>query len=285
MKSHQMSEENSNDFEAATHESDVSLKTQKIKKSHQKTSLDILYEQEPTNKRIKIKLCVFLVCLTFLFIGRYSVPSNDIPHIKDIPMNWFDSFNAFIEENHAWRNAFQIICSLFMDIMFIGTGAYWILRGNSSRLVVATLAFYIVRAIVQGLFWLPFPHKGYYWWDDPGFPSFVVPYGKGSDFFFSGHIGFVTICATEWKRAGRKVLFWILTIGGIYTAIILLAYHVHYSIDLFTGAFFAHWMYTQVDDNKEAIDSFVISLYYNGKSLLQKGVLAIRRTGDGQPLF
>jgi len=283
---HQMPEENNSlDMETQVHESDVSLKTQRPKKVHHKTSSDIRYEQEPTSKRVKIRLVVFVVCLSFLFIGRYSVPSNHIEHIKDKPMEWFDKFNAFIKENTYWRNALQILCSLFMDVMFFASGAFWILRGNTGRLVVATLSFYIVRAIVQALFWMPFPHDGYYWWDDPGFPSFVVPYGVGSDFFFSGHIGFVTICALEFKKNGLMPAFWILTVGGIYTAIILLAYHVHYSIDLFTGVFFGHYMFMIIDHYKEPIDSVLVSIYYNGKSLLQKGALAVRRTGDGQPLF
>jgi len=242
---------------------------------------DLMFAQEPAKKKVTIKFCVFVTCLTFLFIGRYSVPSNDPPCIVDKVQLWFEDLNVFLmtKGNEAWRDSLQIICSLFMDLMFFITGAYWILRGSSSRLVVATLSFYIVRAIVQALWFSPFPAEGY-WWYDPGFPSFVVPYGKGSDFFFSGHIGFIVICASEWKKYGEKVAVWILSIGGVYTAFILIAYKVHYSIDIFTGVFFAHWTYHMVDYYKDPIDSFFIRVFYRGKEMLQKGAVVMNLKKD-----
>jgi len=89
----------------------------------------------------------------------------------------------------------------------------------------------------------------------------VVPYGRGSDFFYSGHIGFVTICATEWFENKKKLVGWLIVLGGVYTAFILLAYQVHYSIDLFAGLFFASWCWHFFDRNKEVIDSFFIKVY------------------------
>jgi len=236
---------------------------------------DLLYQQQPHKKRVKIKLCVFLIALTLLVIGRFNVPDNEPPCIVDFVQNWFSAVNEFILNNAAWRNALQIICSAFMDLMFLATGAFWITRGNSSRLVVTTIIFYIIRAIVQSMWWSPFP-EGFTWYD-PGLPSLVVPYGKGSDFFFSGHIGFVVICASEWKRNGNPLMVTILSIGGIYTAFILLVYHVHYSIDLFTGAFFAHWVFMMVDSYKEKIDSFLIEVYYTGRGFFKKG---LRKVSD-----
>lgn len=242
---------------------------------------DFMFAQEPAKKKVTIKFCVFVTCLTFLFIGRYSVPSNEPECIVDKVQLWFEDLNVFLmtKGNEAWRDSLQIICSLFMDLMFFITGAYWILRGSSSRLVIATLSFYIVRAIVQALWYSPFPASGY-WWFDPGFPSFVVPYGKGSDFFFSGHIGFIVICASEWKKYGEKVAVWILSIGGVYTAFILIAYKVHYSIDIFTGVFFAHWTFHMVDYYKDPIDSFFIRVFYRGREMLQKGAVVMNLKKD-----
>ncbi len=271
MKHEEIPEDGAHDLEIHTHETTRIFPSNNPSKDQFSYPNVISYDREPINKRRKVKFCVFAICLGLLVIGRFSVPSNIIEHVRDIPMEWLDSFNKFVEENYTWRITFQIICSLFMDIMFIGTGIFWIIRGNSSRLVVSTLAFYIVRAIIQALFWLPFP-QGFYWWDDPGFPSAVVPYGRGSDFFFSGHIGFVTLCASEWKKNGYNKVAWGIVVGGVYTAFILLAYHVHYTIDLFTGIFFAHWMFRTVDDHKEKIDNCLISLYYSGRFLFQKGV-------------
>jgi hypothetical protein len=224
---------------------------------------------------------VFGISLVLLVLGRFNVPDNDVPNIVDKVQDSLSGVNEFILNNPALRNSLQILCSAFMDIMFLGTGAFWIMRGNSCRLVVSTLIFYIVRAIVQSLWYSPFPSSGY-WWYDPGFPSLVVPYGKGSDFFFSGHIGFVTICAAEWKKNKSPLMVTILTIGGIYTGFILLAYKVHYSIDLFTGVTFAHYVYMMVDSNKEKIDSFLIGIYYAIKDFANKrfGVVGSKRDSD-----
>lgn len=249
---------------------------------------DSRFAQEPAKKKVTIKFCVFVTCLTFLVIGRYSVPSNEPECIVDKVQLWFEGLNQWFMTpgNEVYRDSLQIICSLFMDLMFLITGAYWILRGSSSRLVMTTLCFYIVRAIVQALWYSPFPASGYHWYD-PGFPSLVVPYGRGSDFFFSGHIGFVVICACEWKKYGHKVAVWILTVGGFYTGFILLAYKVHYSIDLFVGVFFAHWTYHMVDYYKDPIDSFFIKVYYRLREALQKGAVALnlKKDPEGELLY
>lgn len=49
----------------------------------------------------------------------------------------------------------------------------------------------------MGIFHMRFP-VGYYW-SDPNFFSISVPYGRTSDFFFSGHCGFLSICFFEWR--------------------------------------------------------------------------------------
>jgi hypothetical protein len=102
------------------------------------------------------------------------------------------------------------------------------------------------------MFWMPFPK--YWWWMDPGFPSLVVPYGRGSDFFFSGHAGFLVVCANEWNTLGNKRLRNFVLCVLAYTVFILLTYRVHYSIDIFGGIFFADWCYTKVSMNKDLID-------------------------------
>jgi hypothetical protein len=265
----------------------ISPKLFKIKPSEKEFSTketDRLYEQEPKEKKIKIRAWVFGIAIVLLFLGRFNVPFNNPACIVDKVQDWFLGANEYIMSNPALRNGMQILCSGFMDIMFLGTGAFWIMRGNSSRLVVTTLIFYIVRAIVQSLWFSPFPSSGY-WWDDPGFPSLVVPYGIGSDFFFSGHIGFVTICALEWKKNKNPLIASVIAIGGVYTAFILLTYKVHYSIDLFVGVTFAHYVYLMVDAYKEKIDSFLIEIYYYIGGFANKGAVKLNGSKDMESEF
>ena len=266
----QVSQENHQDSESHPQDNH-SLKNYKLK--HVETQPDQsgsgvqdLYESEPQSKKLRIRLAVFSLCVLLLIIGRYNIPSEVTYVCIDRLQDVFLGVNEFInkEENAFWRNAMQIICSLFMDVMFLATGINWIIRGGGSRLVFTTVSFYLLRAVVQAIWVSPMPEKGY-WWYDPGFPSLVVPYGLGTDFFFSGHIGFVTICASEWRKNGNKLMANLLAIGGVYTGFILLAYRVHYSIDLFTGVTFAHWLFMLVDQNKEKIDNIFIDIYYFGK--------------------
>jgi hypothetical protein len=153
-----------------------------------------------------------------------------------------------------------------MDIMFMTTGAYWIFYGNTSRMVMSTLIFYFTRAAVQQIWYSPYPKN--YFWDYPGFPSFVVPYGRSSDFFFSGHIGFVVINASEWIKNKKPWAATIVGIGGVYTAFILLVYQAHYSIDIFTGIICASWVFIIVDMHKEKFDGFFVMIYLLFKDLI-----------------
>jgi len=201
-----------------------------------------------------MRFCVFLFCLIFIVLGRATVPDNPVPGIVDKLMDSAAWINRYVLARQNLRDGMLIACSFFMDVMFFSLGAYWIFYGNSSRLIVSTLIFYFVRAAVQQMFLCPYPDN--YSWDDPGFPSIVVPYGRSSDFFFSGHIGFVTICMSEWLKYKKYLMAFLLSLGGIYTAFILLVYRAHYSIDIFTGIIFGSWTHMMIDKVKDDIDEF-----------------------------
>jgi len=276
-----------NDLESQHEDLSPNLKARAKNHSQpDQSSAEELYESESPKKKLRIRLTIFSVCLLILFVGRFYIPDEKTYVCIDRLQAFFYGANDWINANPFWRNTLQIICSLFMDIMFIGTGINWIIRGGSSRLIVTTISFYILRAMVQAIWVSPFPDKGY-WWNNPGLPSLVVPYGEGTDFFFSGHIGFVTICAMEWKVNGHKLIPRILAVGGVYTGFILLIYKVHYSIDLFTGVTFAHWLFMMIDQRKEKIDAFFVWVYYvSGKSLVKKLYSPSKDTQDsGQHLY
>jgi len=243
------------------------------------SSAEMLYESESPKKKLRIRLTIFSLCILFLFFGRFQIPDEVTYVCIDRVQALFFGANDWIMENPFWRSTLQIICSLFMDTMFLMTGTNWIIRGGSSRLIFTTISFYLLRALVQAVWVSPFPEKGY-WWESPGLPSLVVPYGEGTDFFFSGHIGFVTICAMEWKANGHKLIPKIFAVGGVYTGFILLIYKVHYSIDLFVGVTFAHWLFMLVDQNKERIDSFFIWAYYSGGRVFGKKLYSPKKNSQ-----
>lgn len=101
--------------------------------------------------------------------------------------------------------------------------------------------FYGFRAVIQANFKFRFPKV--YFWPEPPIPSLLVPYGETSDFYFSGHCGFMTIILCEIyrlffkvegvdekeKKLGKK-LFYLYCFGLLYVASVLLIFHGHYSI-------------------------------------------------------
>lgn len=85
-----------------------------------------------------------------------------------------------------------------MDFAFVMLAIYWAAFGKNSIPIMASGNFYITRAILQLLFRIPKPDG--LLWPYPGFPSIVVPYGSSSDFFYSGHVGFLTILSLQWHK-------------------------------------------------------------------------------------
>ena len=82
-----------------------------------------------------------------------------------------------------------------------------------------------------------------YIWDYPGFPSLTVTYKHTSDFFFSGHVGVMTFCVLENYSVKNYVLMGVSIFGVFFEGFVLLVTRAHYSIDLISGAIFAHYIW------------------------------------------
>jgi len=231
------------------------------------------------------RLAILFIAIAFLMVGRLSVPDNEVFCIEDKIITAFEAANTFINNpaNEFFRDSFQFLCSLMIDIVFIVTFGYWVLYGKSGRLPLSLAIFYVTRALVQKVWFSPFP-QGFYW-ESPGIPSLVVPYGRGSDFFFSGHSGFLVICASEWHKLKFPKVRNYCILTAIYTVLILLTYRIHYSIDIFTGVIFAEWCFTKVDCHKDTVDNYWI--YYTSKLktyLLGKQAQPIKSNVEASPL-
>lgn len=84
---------------------------------------------------------------------------------------------------YRFATLMQVISAAILDFAFFYVSLYWVLYERNFRLFATLIIFYGVRAIHLNIFKLEFANK--YYWDDPGFPAFVVKYGKYSDFFYS----------------------------------------------------------------------------------------------------
>jgi hypothetical protein len=218
-----------------------------------------------------IKVLIFIIVVGVLVGGRSTVPDNEVACVRDKAFEVLEGVTRYIvatPEHVPLRNALQIIASGLIDIIFLLTFGYWIFKGRSSRLIIAFAIFYGTRAVVQHLVWSPFPDMFY--WNSPGFPSLVVPYGRGSDFFFSGHSGFLVICMNEWGKLGFRKMKWFSAVVLAYTIFILLVYRIHYTADIFTGVFFADWCYIIVSRYQDKFDKIFISIAAAFRRCFQK---------------
>jgi len=206
-----------------------------------------------------VRLILFLFCSLILVIGRITLPDHNVSSTVDTLMDALAGVTEYLIGHPQLRAALLICSSLFMDAVYITTGYYWISYGKTSRLLMSILIFYVIRGLVQFMWYSPYPLN--YHWDYPGFPSIVVPYGRNSDFYFSGHIGFVVINACEWLKNDKPWAAFTVALGGVYIAFILLVYQVHYSIDIFTGIICAGLVFMLVDKYKEKFDGFFIGIY------------------------
>jgi len=276
------------DSNEANHVS-ISIKTDSAKtNTPTKTYVRESSEQHAFSEKAKrsARIVIFLAGIALLIIGRFSVPTDIVPCVEDKIHEILQFANDFINKagHEIYRSAFQALCSASVDITFIITFGYWVLKGKSGRLPVTLAIFYITRALVQKVAFMPFP-QGYYW-DDPGFPSLVVPYGRGSDFFFSGHSGFMVICASEWHalknvKHNKKVRNFVI-LAGIYTVLTLLVYRIHYFIDVFTGLLFAEWVFCKVDKHKDIFDRYFAAVMYKVRSFL--GLKPAKKTVEPKEL-
>jgi len=232
---------------------------------------DMLESEIGSNKTERIgKLFISLLIVACLVLGKNLMFSFKMNCVNDKILNTLKFANDFINapDHEAYRNLFQGICSFMVDLTFLATFGYWALFGKNARLPFSLGLFYAIRALIQTIWYSPFP-EGYYWFS-PGFPSLVVPYGRGSDFFFSGHAGFMMICLEEWHRIGKKTMRNLALVPTIYTVIILFVYRVHYFIDILVGLVFSDMCFWWVDRHIHKLDVIAVSIVEGFKWALSK---------------
>jgi membrane-associated phospholipid phosphatase len=126
-------------------------------------------------------------------------------------------------------NATLIISSLFIDvfgIFLIGAGIF----GPTLRPFVALLILFAFRQICQALCALPAPKDLI--WRYPGFPSLLVTYGVGNDFFISGHTAVAVLGAIEIAKIGPLWLGIAAGVVAFLEASAVLVLRAHYTMDV-----------------------------------------------------
>ena len=81
-------------------------------------------------------------------------------------------------------------------------------------------------------------------WRNPGFPSLLVTYGTASDLFFSGHTAIAVYGSIELAHYGGPLAALLGLAIILVEAAAVLVLRAHYTMDVFTGAVTALWVWT-----------------------------------------
>lgn len=149
--------------------------------------------------------------------------------------------HGYLESRPQITNGILILSSLGIDLIGLGLLG-WGLLGRSARPLVGVMVLFALRQLAQATTSLPAPPG--MMWRDPGFPSLLVTYSVGNDFFFSGHTAFAVFGALEFSRLSKRALTSIVGLLALGEISVVLVLRNHYTMDVITGAVmaFAVWL-------------------------------------------
>jgi hypothetical protein len=140
--------------------------------------------------------------------------------------------NSYFYHSPSAANALLILSSAVID----GLGLFLLVRwlfGPSVRPFLGLVLLLGLRQVMQAICALPTPANMI--WHYPGFPSLLVTYNVGNDFFFSGHTAIAVFGAIELSRLGKPWLIVLATPIVLFEIAAVLVLRAHYTMDVFTG--------------------------------------------------
>lgn len=220
---------------------------------------------------------VLLASIVYLLnkAGFKANQSSDDFCMFDAGHLWTKYFNDLVHTNKGWLSFFEITSSGIMDLVMLNMMISWYLSGRTGQILWTVIVFYVSRAIIQENFKFRFTDLGI--WDDPGIPSLVVPYGLQSDYYFSGHCGFLTINSAHMWQEKRYITSVLIAICISYMAFVLIMSQIHYTIDIPIGIFYGYYLFIIVRPHVTRLDFYAsrasTKIYRWIKSKCSKGEL------------
>lgn len=140
--------------------------------------------------------------------------------------------NSYFYHSPAAANALLIFSSALIDALGIFLLVRW-LFGPSVRPFLGLVLLLGLRQLLQAICALPSPPNMI--WHYPGFPSLLVTYNVGNDFFFSGHTAIAVFGGIELARLGKRWLTIVAAGIVVFEILTVLVLRAHYTMDVFTG--------------------------------------------------
>ena len=238
-----MSENINNSEEKETMSSNSTSST--IQMNFPSNPKDVIIAFKSLKKPQIIKLSISgIIIILFAIFNNVQVIGNPTPDNNcyyDVVHDWAKPLNYYFRGNEGFNKFLCILGSLTIDILFLISYYTWAVYSIDWRFGINTMLFYGIRYILNEVARLDAPNLMYFPY--PGFPSIVVGYIQGSDFFFSGHCGFPVVCMMEFIWLKK---FWIagyaLCVTCVEFLLMCLTSREHYTIDIIVGIIFGHYI-------------------------------------------
>jgi PAP2 superfamily C-terminal len=188
-----------------------------------------------------------------LIAGRPVPPSG----VGDALHNLTAGLNSYLSQSPGAANALLIFSSALID----GLGIFLLLRwlfGSSVRPFLGLVLLLGLRQMMQAICALPAPPNMI--WHYPGFPSLLVTYNVGNDFFFSGHTAIAVFGGIELARLGKRWLTAVAVAIVLFEIAAVLVLRAHYTLDVFTGLLAALCVARFCTVVSPRIDSWLLSV-------------------------
>jgi hypothetical protein len=181
---------------------------------------------------IRLTLTAAALAVWFWTQSLIGARTSSANGIGDRLLDLTAPLNGYLFSHPSAANGLLIVSSGIIDLLGLFLLARWIF-GGSKRPFLGLVIVLGLRQIAQALVALPSPPNAI--WHYPGFPSLLVTYAVGNDYFFSGHTAIAVLATTEIVLLRRR---W-LTVFAIFIVIFeigsVLALRAHYTMDVFTG--------------------------------------------------
>jgi hypothetical protein len=191
---------------------------------------------ETAHKRRRLVRRIVLTALalgmwfwTQSLIARRAAPAAGV---GDALHTMTAGLNSYFYHSPTAANALLILSSALLDGLGIFLLARW-LFGPSVRPFLGLVLLLGLRQIIEAICALPAPPNMI--WHYPGFPSALVTYNVGNDFFFSGHTAIAVFGGIELARLGRRWLKMVAIGIVLFEMATVLILRAHYTMDVFAG--------------------------------------------------
>jgi hypothetical protein len=179
------------------------------------------------------------IALTALALGIWFWTQSLIAHrtapvsgVGDALHTLTAGLNSYFYQSQIAANALLIISSALIDGLALFLLVRW-LFGPSVRPFLGLVLLLGLRQIMQAICALPAPPNMI--WHYPGFPSLLVTYNVGNDFFFSGHTAIAVFGGIELARLRKRWLTALAVVIVLFEIATVLVLRAHYTMDVFAG--------------------------------------------------